>query len=80
MMDVSFTLSLLCYHLVTATSLEVRQKKPMEEGAMQEEMKHAELVAAAPLAQESMEVEIKAKSGLQMPMECKFKFVAFSEL
>ena len=52
----------------------------MEEGAMQEEMKHAELVAAAPLAQESMEVEIKAKSGLQMPMECKFNFVAFSEL
>ena len=40
---------------------------------MQEEMEHAELVAAAPLAQESMEVEIKAKRGLQMAMECEFK-------
>ena len=38
----------------------------MEEEAIQEEMKQAELLDAASFAQESVEVEVKSKCGLQL--------------
>ena len=36
---------------------------------MQEEMKQAELFDAASFAQESVQVEVKPKRGLQMPVQ-----------